>query len=336
MTSTDIARVTHPRLDLPTCSRDAFNDALKQLFDRAKELRQANALPAMPFDHDGWYDITPSVAEAALLNTGGNREVSFPTVKAYAADMVADDWAETGEAISLVNGKLVNGHHRLLAALLGNVAFRCFVVSSARGSENIFAFYDSGKKRGPADALHIAGWNGAGRALAGAISKLALRYDEGVLGIEKQPRFRTVSSREALQYINSHPDFRDAAHHMLGTYPEAVDVVRSKPAALFFAWLVLRAYDEVVLGDFCSALGTGARLDEDSPILAARAKLLATEVPGQRMPDRKRLAYVCKAFLMHIDGQKMSRTRGGKVQPLSLDSDEPFPRIDTPLAAAAE
>lgn len=334
--STNIARVTHPRLDLPTCSRDAFNDALKQLFDRAQELRRTNALPASPFDHDGWYDITPPIAEAVLLNSGGNREVSFPTVKTYAADMVANDWAETGETISIVNGKLINGHHRLLASLLGGAAFRCFVVVSARESENIFAFYDSGKKRTPADALHIAGWNGAGRAMASAISKLAIRYDEGVLGVGKQPRFRTVNARESLHYITQHPDFKDAAQLILGSYPEAVDVIRSKPAALFFAWLVLRAYDEVTLGDFCNALGTGARLDEDSPILAARAKLLATELPGQRKPDRTRLAYVCKAFLMHVEGARMGRTRGGKVQQLELDFDETFPRIDTPLAAAAE
>lgn len=324
------------RLDLTTASKDAFSDTLTRLFDHAQELKQANALPAIPFDHDGWYDITPQIAEAALLNSAGNREVSFPTVKAFAADMVAGDWEETGETVCLVDGKLTNGHHRLLAGLYSGVSFRCFVVVSARGSESVFAYYDSGKKRTPADALHIAGWNGSGRPMASAIANLALRYDEGVIGVMKQRRFRTVNSRETLKYLKQHPDFRDAAQLMLGSYAEAVEVIRSKPAAIFFGWLILRAYDEVVLGNFCGPLGTGAQLGEDSPILAARNKLLAQETEGAKLADRTRLAYANKAFLMHIAGQKMPRTRNGKVQPLSLDVDETFPRIEVPLAEAAE
>jgi hypothetical protein len=38
---------------------------------------------------------------------------------------------------------------------------------------------------------------------------------------------------------------------------------------------------------------------------------------------------------MHIAGQKMPRTRGGRVQPLGLEVDEAFPRIDPPIAEAA-
>jgi hypothetical protein len=172
--------------------------------------------------------------------------------------------------------------------------------------------------------------------MASAIAHLALRYDEGVLGPFKQPRFRTVNSREVLQYVKQHPDLRQAAQLMLGNYSEAVEVIRSKPAAIFFAWLVLRAYDEVVLGNFCASLGTGALLEEDSPILGARAKLLATEMPGKRLTDRFRLALVSKAFLMQAAGQRMPRTRSGKIQPFTVDYDEEFPRIDAPLAEAAQ
>jgi hypothetical protein len=163
---------------------------------------------------------------------------------------------------------------------------------------------------------------------------LAIRYDARALGVIKQPRFRTPNAREVLLYIDQHPDLRDAAGLMLGSYPEAVDVIRSKAAAIMFAWLVLRVHDEATLRDFCTPLGTGALLDEDSPLLAARAKLLAPEVTGNKMQDRTRLAYVCKAFLMHVAGQRMPRSRG-RVQPLGLDVDEAFPRIEPEITAEA-
>ncbi len=322
------------RSDLTTTSKQSFDDTVSLLWKQIKERKEAGTLPAFPFDRDGWYDVTPEIAEAALMHSAGNREFSFPTVKAYASDMENGDWQPTGETICASNRVLDNGHHRCLAGLLSGQTFRCYVVVSAPAITNAFAYFDSGKKRTPADALHIAGWNGSGKALASAIANLAVRYDNGVLGVGKQPRAKPVNSRDVLRYMQHHQDFRTAAQLMLGSHPEAVEVIRSRPAAIFFAWLVLRTYDEATLRDFCEPLGTGALLDEDSPLLAVRAKLLAPEVKGNKMPDRTRLAYLCKAFLMHVAGQKMQRTRGGRVQPLGLEVDEPFPRIDPPMAEA--
>ncbi len=122
---------------------------------------------------------------------------------------------------------------------------------------------------------------------------------------------------------------------MLGTYADAVDVIKSKPAAAHFGWLVSRAYGEAVLDNFSVRLGTGANLAEDDPILSARNRLMAPEFAGKKMADRTRLAYVCKAFLMSANGQKMPRLRGGRVAPLSLEVDEPFPKIEPPLAETA-
>ena len=334
MSDTEKKWVPAVRLDLTTASKQSFEETTALFWKQARERLLAGTRAPFPFEHDGWYDITPEMSEAALMYSSGNREFSFATVKAYALDMVNGDWQPTGETIGGSKDGLPNGHHRLFAGLLSGVTFRNYVVVSAPPVANIFAYYDSGKKRTAADALHIAGWNGSGKALAGAIANLAVRYDNGVLGVGKQSRAKPVNARDVLRYMQHHEDFRDAAQLMLGSYPEAVEVIRSKPAAIFFAWLVLRAYDEATLRDFCEPLGTGALLEEDSPLLAARAKLLAPEVKGNKVPERTRLAYVCKAFLMHIAGQKMPRTRGGRVQPLGLEVDEAFPRIDPPVAEA--
>lgn len=323
------------KLDLSTASRDAFVETVAKFHAQVKILKDNDTLPPLPFDHDGWYDITPQMAEAALIHSGGNREVTLSTVKGYAEDMILDDWPKTGESMSIIDGKTINGHHRDWACYLSGASFSCYVVTSAPPKANIFAYLDVGKKRNAADALYIAGWNGTGKALASAVGQLALRYEAGMLGIAKQARFKTANPRTTLAYMEKHPELREAAQTMLGNYPDAVDVIRSKPAAIFFANLVLRNYDAVTLREFCEPFGSGANLTEDSPLLAARAKLMAPEVPGKKTPDRTRLAIVCKAFNMHINGEKMSRARG-RVQPLTLDVDEAFPTIASPLTQAAE
>ena len=40
------------------------------------------------------------------------------------------------------------------------------------------------------------------------------------------------------------PATKSAAARMLGSYPDAVDVIRSKPAAVFFAWRVILVHGE--------------------------------------------------------------------------------------------
>ena len=324
-------------LDAKTVSAQAFAEALEKFWTAVKKRIANRSAPPNPFDHDGWYDITPEMAEIGLMYTGGNREISLPGIRTAVFDIDSGDWAETGESICFSDGKLWQGHHRLLSVLLSGKTIRNYVVTSAPPRKNLFAYYDQHVRRKGSHALQVAGWNGAGRIIAKAIEHIAVRYDHDALGIQKQVRFRPVSPRETLVYLETHPDFEKAAQLMLASYSDAADVIRSKAAAVFFAWKVIDAHDTATLEEFCVALGSGANLDEDSPILAARNKLTAAEAPGRKMADRTRLAYVSKAFIMWNCKQKMPRSRGGKIAPLNLDLDEDFPRIvRDPLANAAE
>jgi hypothetical protein len=324
------------QIDAKTASNQAFGEALALFWQHAKRLAEENRLPPNPFDHDGWFNITPQMAEAGLMHSGGNREIKLPGIRAAVHDMEADDWAANGESICFSEDKLNQGHHRLLAGLLSGKTFTSYVVVTVPKKERLFAYYDQHIRRRGHDALYIAGWNGAGKIIAKAIEHLAVRYDNDALGVQRQVPFRSSTPRETLAYLAANPELERAAHLMLGTYPDAVDVIRSKPAAVFFAWKVIETYDAAVLDNFCTALGSGANLDDDSPILAARNRLMAAEPYGKKLADRTRLAYVSKAFLMVVNGQKMSRGRTGKIAILSLDLDEKFPRIEKPVAEAAE
>jgi hypothetical protein len=325
-------------IDVKNISLQAFTESLTTFWASVNQRIADGTRPANPFDHDGWYLVTPEMAEAGLMHSGGNRDISLPAVRAGIQDIENGDWQQTGEPICLSDGTLENGHHRLFMVYFSGQPINTYVVASVPKTPNLFAYYDGGKKRTGPDVLHIAGLNSSGGVLSRAIEQLAIRYDNNALGVLTQPKYPVVKPREVLVYLHAHPDFQPAAQLMLGTYSDAMEVIRSKPAAVFFAWKVLEAYpDGTELEGFCVALGSGANLDEDSPILAAIRRLTASELPGKKMPARTRLAYVCKAFNLWVVGQKMPRTRGGKVAPLTVNIDEDFPKIFAePLAEAAE
>jgi hypothetical protein len=328
------------RFDLETGSEQSFKDAMAEFERQVKALPE---LPPFPFTKgDGWYDITPQMSEAMLIHSVGNRPWRFNNVKAYGRDIAAGDWAKTGESVSCVEQKIdnkierkvANAHHRAAAGYFSGGVWPCFVVTSVPDQKNLFAYYDSGAKRSNADALSVAGLNGSSKIIAQAISDLAIRYDAGKLGVQKQPRFTPINQRQCLAYLTSNPDLSRAASLMLGEYANAAAVIGSKPAAVFFAWQVIKTHGVAALDEFCGPLASGAMLDEDSPILAARNKLMVVPLDDVKLAHRTRLAYVAKAFLMHIAGQKMGRSRG-RVLPLLVALDEPFPRIDAPVESVA-
>jgi hypothetical protein len=328
------------RLDLDIASRDGFADTLSQ-FHRLVEARGED-IPPLPFDHDGWYDITPQMAEAGLLRNDGNREVNLSVVKKYVRQMKESDWPKTGQSISFSEGRLKDGQHRLWACYLSGATFPSYVVASVPAVDNIFAYYDFGKNRTIADALHTAEFNGLAKPLAGALV-LSMRHDAGLLGAIKQPRgFNPPNPNQVVHYLESNPDFAKAAHRMFGQYGAAIKLIDDKPAAVFFAWLVWKNLGETWLDMFCDPLGSGANLAEDSPILAVRNRLigdLAAKKAGKKgeLPDRSKVALLVKALNMEVCGQRMGRKKG-KTETLVLADNEPFPKIEIPpqLQQAAE
>jgi hypothetical protein len=194
---------------------------------------------------------------------------------------------------------------------------------------------DCGKPRSASDALYTAGvGNGLARVHAKAI-ELLIRLDHDALGPVKSIRFRPINQREILAYALSRPDYLQAVNRVFGAYPDAVRVIGSRPAAAAFAWLITRSYDEQVVDRFMRALGSGAMLSEDDPVLALRAALTIPAEDGTKMPVRTRLALLTKAFMMVVNDQRMTRGRGGKIVSLAIAHNERFTKVEPVVTEAA-
>ncbi len=98
--------------------------------------------------------ITPSEAQKFIANQKQNRHVSVRRVATMADDMVHHRWVANGETIKLDgNGRLIDGQHRLLAAIKANFTLPTLLVSGLpdHAEESI----DQGTRRTPGHVLQM-------------------------------------------------------------------------------------------------------------------------------------------------------------------------------------
>jgi hypothetical protein len=310
-------------LDLTTASLAAFQDRVARFYVLVDGERPPGPL-ALP---NGWYTITPQMSEDFLRRNRANRQVSFATVKKYWQAMSSGDWRATGQALILDReGKALDLQHRCWAGYLGQVSFKSYVITDASPEDDLFAYIDDCKPRSAGDALFTSGMNGISNYIAGA-AKLAWKYENNAIGIIQQPRIRDMSTREVLEYTRTHPKLGEAAHTIMGSFKKAVSIIGSKPVSIFFGWQVIEHYSFNILTEFFDPLGIGANLEEDSPILGLRNRLLREEEEAGDLKQPRRLALLIKAFNLHVDGRKLS-PKG-----LSLRDNEKFPRFAAQPAA---
>ena len=308
-------------LNLDTAGASAFQETMTKFYEWSK-----TQPPLGPIGmQNGWHEITPQIAEDMLRRNSANRKVSLQAVKKYYNVMKIGGWRRTGQPM-IVNreGKAEDLQHRAWASYLGKVSFTSYVITDVPAEPDMFAYIDDGKPRSAADALYTSGNNGLSGIIAGAV-KLAWRYDNNAIGIFKQPRIRDMSTPEVLDYARNNETLGAAAHLLMGSYPKAANVIGNKAVATFFTWKATEYHGSNVVDDFMIPLGSGANLDEDSPILALRNRLLRdSDGDDNDLKQPHRLALVIKAFNFFVAGTKM-----GKRRTLSLRDDEKYPRIET-------
>jgi prophage antirepressor-like protein len=102
--------------------------------------------------------ITPEMAEEMLKKNIGNRKINQANVNRIAADMATGNYKLNGETIKISpNGEILDGQHRLLAAVKSGMTFRTYIVYNVE-RESIGTI-DMGKGRSVADSLNVMGCN---------------------------------------------------------------------------------------------------------------------------------------------------------------------------------
>jgi hypothetical protein len=259
-------------------------------------------------------EITPEMAERLLEANTLNRHVAGYVVDKYARDMSAGDWRLNGQTIKIgKSGRLLDGQHRLYAAVKSGESFPAIIV---RGLEDrVFETFDLGARRSVSAILIDRGEINTS-TLAAALRQLWL-IENGFLTSKNA----TPTVAELLDVLARHPTIRESVR-----YAQKIKHITA-PTLVVALHYFFAEKSPSLAEEFIERLADGANLRARHPILRLRDQLM--QVRNERkniQADPERAAWVIKAWNAFIEGREIAHIKWstGGARP------EAFPTIRSP------
>ena len=322
-------------LDLEKASAAAFDDIRK----RHAEWGAKQPVTPLPFTKNGWYTITPEMAETLLIRNAANRAPSLAVVTKYARMQKAGDWKRTGQPLIFNrDGKGEDYPHGVWACYLWWASLEFYVVMDVPVDPVMFAYYDGGKPRSGVDALQTAGFNGTSSAIVAAII-MADRYEAGgFLWIGTQPKMVERSIPSTLAFVQSNQDIVEVAHTLTTHYAGAVKAIANRGVAVFVGWQLLTLYGAGYMESFFQGIGYPEELEDSNPLAALRRRFdldVVSQDKAWNLTRSQRIGLLIKASNMLRRGEPAEFTRKEKERALSFLPTDRFPRFDAVAVALA-
>lgn len=230
--------------------------------------------------------ITPAQAEAYLLAAAGHRQrpLTQARVRTLARAITDGQWRVTHQAIAFdPDGILIDGQHRIAAIALAGVTVDILVVRDADAST--FDLIDTGRSRGPAQTLAIAGH--ANSVQLAAAGRYYLMYrdlvdDARVPSGELRNKW---TAHDVLRLMESPTGLRLTSGLALG---HKLGQAIGRPGVITWMSTAITVLDEaapdaMMRSEYLERLESGAMLEAGSPILAYR-RWLINDTGYDRLP----------------------------------------------------
>lgn len=234
--------------------------------------------------------VTPQLAEEMLTQNTNNRHISKKQVERMVYAMKNDQWKANGETIKISSqGKLIDGQHRLTAIIQANVA--CLMLVCDGISEEAIDTIDIGKRRTFGDWLNINGEENPTN-LSAALHKLAAyeKYYASSFYVKGGLKNLTYQDLEAL--LRKHAGIRHSVAFIAKNEARRI-FDRSILSALHYLFTLS---DSDKAEEFFSRLGSGANLDEESPILGLRQVALRWRSQNHRPEIYEVMTFIIRAW----------------------------------------
>lgn len=234
--------------------------------------------------------ITPELAADLLSRNMQNRPISQQRVRKYMAAMLAGKWLCNGEAIKIsIDGKLLDGQHRLTSIIQANRAIKMMVV---RGLNNdVIPTLDTGKVRTAGDVLAITGGVNPteARVLAGAVRTLILyeKADNWLAGSGGGNQHLN-DNFDVDAYVRSHSqELTNNLQWLTDNMPKRCAVLTTSDRLFFFT--VFNRLDPEYAKDFALQIFKGVGLPDTGTacflreyLTRAKSKLITANAGRQR------------------------------------------------------
>jgi hypothetical protein len=264
--------------------------------------------------------ISPELADKWLSSQERNRAPREDRVAFWLDIIQRGEWRITNDCITFdPEGRLTNGQHRLAAIHLSGVTCEAGVMRNLPAEAQ--DIMDSGLVRRTNDALEMRGEKNA-FVLAGG-----LRWEHRLRYIAANPESDAVhysqgqrpSTPQLLEVFDEDPEmWREMAS--IGQGLNRIVGMRSSLGACAMHRFWRLSADDAA--GFHEGLTTGVNLQEGDPILQLRSALTQSKRRrGERMPDYREMALVCKAWNLWRVGDR----RGVLTWHFGGVNREPFP-----------
>jgi hypothetical protein len=256
--------------------------------------------------------FTPEIA-AWIMETynDGNRPKKPVKIKEYASAMEDGRWGLTGDTIKFSDqGRLRDGQNRMMACVRSGVSFTTHVVFGI--DDNLFHVMDTGKPRGAADVLAIAGYINT-NALASAI-----RW-ANILDVAPNHRLG-LSNEDALHFIkDKYPDIEQSIPVGQRLYSQ-YNHPKGQMAALH---RLFAQVDRPLADAFFDNWSSGLRSGRAKPIGCLQDSLAKVKDGNHgRIHDTIRAAMIVKGWNLYYLKRK------GGIKSCLMQIGEEFPKVE--------
>lgn len=251
--------------------------------------------------------ITPQLAASLIASNPNNRPVAESRVRTLAAIMRAGKWEQNGETIIISqSGKLLDGQHRLQGLIEYGRPIEFMVATGV--PDAAFTTIDTGQSRG----------NGVIMGLAGIKNPYVSAAAAGILWrmFHSLSVFQRIPPNYAIQVIQRYPSMEKWASGCSGV--GVAMVMSPSPLTAALVYLEDIAKRPVLAQQLWDGLTTGAGLNEGSPILALRNRIINMRAKKQKIHLAASWNAVCSAISALEGGRTLAKIRApathGKIE----------------------
>lgn len=250
-------------------------------------------------DATGPYWVTPELAALWLHRNENNRLLREGRVAAMARDMLSDDWAYTGEAIKFdVNGKLIDGQHRLKAVIRSNTTVKMLVVLDLPADAQ--AYMDAGATRTAGDALQFRGE--ANPQTLAATVRFAILFENRRGAESSVAKGRSqVTHAEVIEWLAAHPDIR----RQVGLTNRHYSKIDMKPSVFSYALWRINALDEQLATRFFNDIVDMRSAGAGDPIYTLLQRFRTARKHREYLAPTTELSFLFRVWNAYRAGQTL-------------------------------
>lgn len=246
--------------------------------------------------------VTPELAQDFLTYNTHNRPIKDKTVKKYTADMLNDRWEFTGDVINwTVEGKMINGQHRLLAIIASGKA-QVFHVQCGLKAD-AFNKMDIGKLRSAGDTLAMQGFSNYS-VVAGVVRYVSVYKNDMLndyINTTNKMKFSNQDIAEEAEKLDREL-LQEAATTSVKFYGRVKFMDSTSIAPLFY---IFAEKDKEMALNFFDMLATGDGIGTEKypSIFLLRNKLINSMSSGSKISVKHRWALIIKAWNFYKEGR---------------------------------